>query len=111
MHYFSTRNSRQGWQKKGHQETGYRINRKRVAAPRLTIGKARIPLVCSAKNVIGSHQSKKHPHTKQSKPGEELNDRQLFHCPGHLTHGAGDRKSTRLNSSHVAISYAVFCLK
>src|SRR5439155_26403525 len=25
--------------------------------------------------------------------------------------GAEDRKSTRLNSSHVAISYAVFCLK
>src|SRR5690606_41402314 len=25
--------------------------------------------------------------------------------------GAGDRKSTRLNSSHVKISYAVFCLK
>src|SRR5690625_6650205 len=25
--------------------------------------------------------------------------------------GARDRKSTRLNSSHVAISYAVFCLK
>src|SRR5437870_10067301 len=25
--------------------------------------------------------------------------------------GATDRKSTRLNSSHVAISYAVFCLK
>src|SRR5207253_6518422 len=25
--------------------------------------------------------------------------------------GGGDRKSTRLNSSHVAISYAVFCLK
>src|SRR5690625_5534933 len=24
--------------------------------------------------------------------------------------GVGDRKSTRLNSSHVAISYAVFCL-
>src|SRR5207253_1613788 len=26
-------------------------------------------------------------------------------------HRAADRKSTRLNSSHVAISYAVFCLK
>src|SRR5690625_5489039 len=26
-------------------------------------------------------------------------------------HIGGDRKSTRLNSSHVAISYAVFCLK
>src|SRR5437660_9467746 len=25
--------------------------------------------------------------------------------------GGRDRKSTRLNSSHVAISYAVFCLK
>src|SRR5438874_3424142 len=25
--------------------------------------------------------------------------------------GEGDRKSTRLNSSHVEISYAVFCLK
>src|SRR5215475_980237 len=28
-----------------------------------------------------------------------------------LEHGLQDRKSTRLNSSHVKISYAVFCLK
>src|SRR5690625_6594452 len=28
-----------------------------------------------------------------------------------LTQRTKDRKSTRLNSSHVAISYAVFCLK
>src|SRR5947207_6906167 len=27
------------------------------------------------------------------------------------THPAQDRKSTRLNSSHTVISYAVFCLK
>src|SRR5438045_8111963 len=27
------------------------------------------------------------------------------------TKGATDRKSTRLNSSHLGISYAVFCLK
>src|SRR3989454_5266993 len=27
------------------------------------------------------------------------------------THGRADRKSTRLNSSHLVISYAVFCLK
>src|SRR5947199_7475350 len=26
-------------------------------------------------------------------------------------HGQSDRKSTRLNSSHLGISYAVFCLK
>src|SRR5439155_14449468 len=30
-------------------------------------------------------------------------------CPSRAVHQ--DRKSTRLNSSHVAISYAVFCLK
>src|SRR2546428_8898917 len=31
--------------------------------------------------------------------------------PAMLGTGAGDRKSTRLNSSHDQISYAVFCLK
>src|SRR5437764_10221196 len=30
---------------------------------------------------------------------------------GVAAHIAGDRKSTRLNSSHRCISYAVFCLK
>src|SRR5690554_6445454 len=37
---------------------------------------------------------------------------QLSHGKGKLTHAQEiDRKSTRLNSSHVRISYAVFCLK
>src|SRR5699024_12662480 len=36
--------------------------------------------------------------------GEELRE-----CAGQR--GGVDRKSTRLNSSHVSISYAVFCLK
>src|SRR5437868_11351705 len=40
---------------------------------------------------------------------------QLHRSPGVVfeesTHPNGDRKSTRLNSSHVSISYAVFCLK
>src|SRR3989442_5529230 len=40
----------------------------------------------------------------------------LSHPRGRLDRGPGsgepaDRKSTRLNSSHVRISYAVFCLK
>src|SRR5437773_11138283 len=30
---------------------------------------------------------------------------------GSLSAVPGDRKSTRLNSSHITISYAVFCLK
>src|SRR5690625_6867145 len=38
----------------------------------------------------------------------ELIDHILEH---HHSYLKGDRKSTRLNSSHVAISYAVFCLK
>src|SRR5256885_6680107 len=32
------------------------------------------------------------------------------HAPARQRH-PGDRKSTRLNSSHLVISYAVFCLK
>src|SRR5256885_3502702 len=31
--------------------------------------------------------------------------------PGQATRKSRDRKSTRLNSSHLVISYAVFCLK
>src|SRR5256885_6986731 len=31
--------------------------------------------------------------------------------PVHFAANAQDRKSTRLNSSHLVISYAVFCLK
>src|SRR5690625_4703547 len=50
----------------------------------------------------------------ESVPGQAVNR----HCAGSLTaignaaaQIGSDRKSTRLNSSHVAISYAVFCLK
>src|SRR2546427_3926755 len=35
----------------------------------------------------------------------------LVHFSGRLERDAADRKSTRLNSSHSQISYAVFCLK
>src|SRR5207302_7945131 len=36
-----------------------------------------------------------------------VNGQAVYFCCG----GCPDRKSTRLNSSHVKISYAVFCLK
>src|SRR2546422_8173268 len=39
---------------------------------------------------------------------QEIEDGYLF---GFATVAEGDRKSTRLNSSHGYISYAVFCLK
>src|SRR5258705_9100579 len=35
----------------------------------------------------------------------------LREIPSHWMNLNGDRKSTRLNSSHLGISYAVFCLK
>src|SRR3989442_10957256 len=47
--------------------------------------------------------------------GVDVAEMKLFrrHEPRELVHGFWklDRKSTRLNSSHVRISYAVFCLK
>src|SRR5690348_18097749 len=36
---------------------------------------------------------------------------QLAYCAPAVAPAQGDRKSTRLNSSHPSISYAVFCLK
>src|SRR5438477_4958084 len=37
--------------------------------------------------------------------------RELRHAIPHFLKRVQDRKSTRLNSSHMSISYAVFCLK
>src|SRR2546429_3717627 len=46
-------------------------------------------------------------------PEESLHLRHhpIAHCPGKNADCQRDRKSTRLNSSHGYISYAVFCLK
>src|SRR5256885_4805477 len=38
-------------------------------------------------------------------------DARVLGCDPHHAETAQDRKSTRLNSSHLVISYAVFCLK
>src|SRR5688500_19957578 len=42
--------------------------------------------------------------------GVERAEREKAYLKSELTH-RGDRKSTRLNSSHLVSSYAVFCLK
>src|SRR2546422_2926221 len=47
------------------------------------------------------------PDRRASPPAQEILE---GHAPTDRL-GAGDRKSTRLNSSHGYISYAVFCLK
>src|SRR5438874_11225058 len=68
--------------------------------------KRRITIVGRAKNHVEHDKSRAGPEqpVKQKRPH--------FTRPGErpLCHQL-DRKSTRLNSSHVEISYAVFCLK
>src|SRR5207253_4798022 len=55
------------------------------------------------------------PYTTLFRSLEHLDHEVLARRGGHRrpvpAAGQEDRKSTRLNSSHVAISYAVFCLK
>src|SRR3989442_5563704 len=53
---------------------------------------------------------------RDERPGVKFKDADLLGLPVRVTIGNAftpgrDRKSTRLNSSHVRISYAVFCLK
>src|SRR2546430_8615848 len=43
--------------------------------------------------------------------GSAANDKAKAECDERFKSDAADRKSTRLNSSHSQISYAVFCLK
>src|SRR5690606_39772286 len=56
----------------------------------------------------GGDQSHHHAHPQHH--GDPHGPGGRWHR-GQLDHAAADRKSTRLNSSHVKISYAVFCLK
>src|SRR5437870_8970525 len=53
-------------------------------------------------------ERREHERERFQTPHWVFDDR--FHH-NHYYPAVGDRKSTRLNSSHVAISYAVFCLK
>src|SRR5690554_7034908 len=55
------------------------------------------------KNVLGGYTGWRTDQTKRY-ADEEVNATNFWH-------EYKDRKSTRLNSSHVRISYAVFCLK
>src|SRR5437868_11422223 len=49
--------------------------------------------------------------SRGSDTAADRNRRSLRGRQRHQASLSGDRKSTRLNSSHVSISYAVFCLK
>src|SRR3712207_6940385 len=61
---------------------------------------ADVPLGPHLALAVGGHRAE----------GAVLGDRCVPGCSVERA-GGGDRKSTRLNSSHANISYAVFCLK
>src|SRR2546426_8815074 len=49
--------------------------------------------------------------TPAEKPKSSRNESESCNWSSAMKRISGDRKSTRLNSSHLVISYAVFCLK
>src|SRR5699024_11218025 len=55
---------------------------------------------------LGHRDLEEHPHL-----GGGIDPGSLVDVLGNGGQAGQDRKSTRLNSSHVSISYAVFCLK
>src|SRR5699024_12134884 len=63
-----------------------------------------------AQTPVGVRRGDRPSHRQLRRPDRVLCDLPL---PRRCVRGLlqGDRKSTRLNSSHVSISYAVFCLK
>src|SRR5689334_24786600 len=65
------------------------------------------PHLCKERNRIGPGSGS----IEEGSPGAQRSgERSRFHA-GMTDQRETDRKSTRLNSSHSSISYAVFCLK
>src|SRR5215211_8072998 len=64
--------------------------------------------VGTAGNETALFSEQRHGLVRQYAPRDRDRDER---CLGAQVGARGDRKSTRLNSSHTVISYAVFCLK
>src|SRR5215475_6294595 len=88
----------------GRRETALRARASAAASPapaaRRTTSAARDAAPCAAT-----------PRVRPATRGQGGNRRVLNSAGRHARACWRDRKSTRLNSSHVKISYAVFCLK
>src|SRR5256885_4892658 len=59
----------------------------------------------------GRGEGGRNRHRARFHPGRQPAPHQRLAHLRHRRRGRTDRKSTRLNSSHLVISYAVFCLK
>src|SRR3712207_8452276 len=84
--------------------TLFRSLQELLVQPRRQVGAVRVPREDVERGRVLSHE----PFADQV-----VEDQVIGAHPGeHRAHlPRGDRKSTRLNSSHANISYAVFCLK
>src|SRR3712207_4146340 len=102
--------------------TDVNVDRIEVASARVSTGeKNAVTMICkyaAAHNIlervevlgfVDHHQSIDWIHACGCKVINMLAKGSLKHCTHQLN--KSDRKSTRLNSSHANISYAVFCLK
>src|SRR5256885_8335151 len=74
--------------------------------PRSTL----FPYTTLFRSAIGSRALRLQPIRSAKRRALPKRSESNFHAPGR-TSATRDRKSTRLNSSHLVISYAVFCLK
>src|SRR2546427_6896325 len=77
--------------------------------PYTTLFRSRLGLV-HAPGAVATLRGGEHSFLKRLLGGEQLTDFPHLHDVQADAHDQ-DRKSTRLNSSHSQISYAVFCLK
>src|SRR2546421_2015377 len=74
--------------------------------PRSTL----FPYTTLFRSVVALERRGPQPRARRGARGDRLAQPHLGRHGGERA-GRGDRKSTRLNSSHDQISYAVFCLK
>src|SRR2546427_3691858 len=72
--------------------------------PYTTLFRSGVELMRAFVVVVGAEERFRH---RTGLPGRLRYDKK----PRTVSQATGDRKSTRLNSSHSQISYAVFCLK
>src|SRR3712207_7821761 len=82
--------------------------RSQVAGERHDIARHRRVGIC--RRVVGFARSAEPAQVRDDDAGAALDELREKSTPA-LGRRVGDRKSTRLNSSHANISYAVFCLK
>src|SRR2546430_13517802 len=71
---------------------------------------ARSPRQAGSEKGHRNRDARTNPVLRQSQL-RQLPSSALLYRQSHAQSEGGDRKSTRLNSSHSQISYAVFCLK